>query len=230
MNTQIENSWFCELGGEFEEPYFAKLKSFLANERKQYSVYPPESLIFNAFERTPFRKVKVVILGQDPYHGRGQAHGLSFSVPNGVKPPPSLRNIFKEIKSDLEGDVAPRIEPSTSGNLEQWTDQGVFLLNAILTVRGGKAGSHQNKGWEIFTDNVIKKLSDRHENLVFMLWGNYARTKNFLIDKQKHLILEAAHPSNFPAKKGFFGCKHFSQANEHLRQHGLEQIGWSDRE
>lgn len=224
MNTQIEKSWLRVLGDELNEPYFAELESFLAKEKKQNTVYPPEPLIFNAFARTPFKKVKVVILGQDPYHGEGQAHGLSFSVPNGIKRPPSLVNVFKEIKSDLG------IEPSTSGNLERWADQGVFLLNAILTVRSGKAGSHRNNGWEDFTNKVIETLSAKHENLVFMLWGNYAQAKRTLIDTEKHKVLETSHPSNFSANKGFFGSKHFSKANEHLRQNGLKPIDWSVRE
>lgn len=218
---QIEESWLEVLADEFDRAYFADLKSFLIEEKRQYVVYPAGSLIFNAFAHTPFQQVKVVILGQDPYHGKGQAHGLSFSVPDGIQPPPSLVNIFKEIRNDLG------IPPSTSGNLEQWANQGVFLLNATLTVRAATAGSHQNKGWEIFTDKTIEGLSAGREYLVFMLWGNYARAKKRLIDSRKHLILEAPHPSPFSANNGFFGCGHFSKANEYLRLHGLEPIDWS---
>lgn len=218
---QIEESWLEVLADEFDQAYFADLKSFLIEEKRQYVVYPAGSLIFNAFAHTPFQQVKVVILGQDPYHGKGQAHGLSFSVPDGIQPPPSLVNIFKEIRNDLG------IPPSTSGNLEQWANQGVFLLNATLTVRAATAGSHQNKGWEIFTDKTIEGLSAGREYLVFMLWGNYARAKKRLIDGRKHLILEAPHPSPFSANNGFFGCGHFSKANEYLRLHGLEPIDWS---
>jgi uracil-DNA glycosylase len=221
LNPQLEESWLKVLNPEFEQPYFANLKAFLVEEKHQYAVYPPGPLIFNAFAHTPFDKVKVVILGQDPYHGKGQAHGLSFSVPDGVKPPPSLVNMYKEIQNDLG------IAPSASGNLEGWADQGVFLLNATLTVRASTAGSHQNKGWELFTDKVIQSLSSGREHLVFMLWGNYARAKKSLIDTQKHLVLEAPHPSPFSANNGFFGCKHFSKANEYLRQNGIEPIDWS---
>ena len=218
---QIEDSWLEVLADEFEKPYFANLKSFLTEEKLHYAVYPPGSLIFNAFSHTPIQKVKIVILGQDPYHGKGQAHGLSFSVPSGVKPPPSLVNMFKEIESDMG------IAPSTSGNLEYWADQGVFLLNATLTVRAATAGSHQNKGWEPFTDKVIETLSGQREHLVFMLWGNYARAKKQLINTQKHLVLEAPHPSPFSAYNGFFGCKHFSKANDYLQQHGIAPVDWS---
>jgi len=221
-NPRIEESWLKVLASEFEQPYFAELKTFLLEEKRRYVVYPPGSLIFNAFAHTPYYNVKVVILGQDPYHGEGQAHGLCFSVPDGVKPPPSLINMYKEIDNDLG------ISPSSSGNLECWADQGVFLLNATLTVRASTAGSHQNKGWEKFTDKVIQNLSTGRENLVFMLWGNYARAKKNLIDGQKHLILEAAHPSPLSAFNGFFGCKHFSKANEYLQQHGIEPINWKN--
>ena len=222
-NPQIEDSWLKVLASEFEQPYFADLKAFLLEEKRQYVVYPPGSLIFNAFAHTPFYSVKVVILGQDPYHGKGQAHGLCFSVPDGVPPPPSLVNMYKEIHNDLG------IAPSASGNLECWADQGVFLLNATLTVRAATAGSHQNKGWEQFTDRVIQNLSAGREHLVFMLWGNYARAKKALIDTKKHLVLEAPHPSPFSANNGFFGCKHFSRANEYLRQNGIQPIDWSVR-
>jgi uracil-DNA glycosylase len=223
MKPDIEESWFAALADEFEQSYFASLKSFLVEEKSQYAVYPPGALIFNAFAHTPFHQVKVVILGQDPYHGKGQAHGLSFSVPDGVAPPPSLVNIFKEIQNDLN------IPPSSSGNLERWADQGVFLLNATLTVRAATAGSHQNKGWEQFTNRVISALSEQREHLAFMLWGNYARAKKSLIDAQKHLILEAAHPSPFSAYNGFFGCKHFSKANEYLQQNGITPVDWKIR-
>ena len=222
LNPKIEESWLKVLASEFEQPYFAKLKAFLLEEKRRYVVYPPGSQIFNAFARTPFNKVKVVILGQDPYHGEGQAHGLCFSVPDGVNPPPSLVNMYKEIHNDLG------ILPSTSGNLECWADRGVFLLNATLTVRASTAGSHQNKGWEQFTDKVIQNLSSGRENLVFILWGNYARAKKTLIDKQKHLILEAAHPSPLSAYNGFFGCKHFSKTNDYLKQNGIEPIEWEN--
>jgi len=221
MKPQIEDSWLNVLAVEFEQPYFAQLKAFLIEEKQQYVVYPPGSLIFNAFAHTPFEKVKVVILGQDPYHGKGQAHGLCFSVPDGIKPPPSLVNMYKEIHNDLG------ITPAASGNLVCWADQGVFLLNATLTVRASSAGSHQNKGWETFTNKVIQNLSSGREHLVFLLWGNYARAKKSLIDTQKHLVLEAPHPSPFSADSGFFGCRHFSKTNEYLRQHGIEQIDWS---
>jgi len=224
INPQIEESWLKVLYSEFEQPYFADLKAFLVEEKRQYTVYPPGSLIFNAFAHTPFDRVKVVILGQDPYHGPGQAHGLCFSVPDRVPPPPSLVNMFKEIHSDLG------ITPSASGNLECWADQGVFLLNATLTVRASSAASHQNKGWEQFTDKVIQSLSAGREHLVFMLWGNYARAKKALIDTHKHLVLEAPHPSPFSANSGFFGCRHFSKANEYLRSHGMEAIDWKVRQ
>ena len=220
LSPQIEASWLSVLSSEFEQPYFVDLKSFLLEEKRHYEVYPPGSLIFNAFACTPFYAVKVVILGQDPYHGKGQAHGLSFSVPNGVKPPPSLVNMYKELRDDLG------ISPSSSGNLECWAKSGVFLLNATLTVRASTPASHQGKGWERFTDKVIQTLSNERENLVFLLWGNYARAKKTLIDTQKHLILEAPHQSPFSANSGFFGCRHFSKANEYLREKGVGEIEW----
>ncbi|GHT14733.1 uracil-DNA glycosylase [Planctomycetales bacterium] len=223
MNLQIEESWRAVLAGEFEEPYFTRLKAFLAEEERQYTVYPPKELIFNAFARTPFHKVKVVMLGQDPYPGEGNAHGLSFSIPDGVKPPNSLINIFKEIERDLG------ISPSQSGNLEQWADQGVFLLNAALTVRAATPRSHL-KGWEKFTNTVIQALSKQREHLVFLLWGNDAKAKKKLIDgqkEQKHLILEASHPSNKSKSISFVGCKHFSKTNDYLKQNGLETIDWN---
>jgi uracil-DNA glycosylase len=220
VQPQIHESWKTVLKDQFESEYFSKLKDFLVEEKKKFPIYPPGPLIFNAFEQTPFDKVKVVILGQDPYHGPGQAHGLCFSVPPGVKPPPSLVNIFKEIESDLG------IKPPSHGNLEYWAKQGVMLLNATLTVRANQAGSHQNKGWEIFTDSVIKTISEKKENIVFILWGNYARAKKSIIDSSKQLILEAAHPSPFSAYNGFFGCKHFSKTNEWLKSHGIPEIDW----
>ncbi|MBU2651150.1 MAG: uracil-DNA glycosylase [Bacteroidetes bacterium] len=220
MNPDIEPSWKALLIEEFNQPYFLSLKEFLVEEKKKHTVYPPGKLIFNAFNLTPFDDVRVVILGQDPYHGSGQAHGLCFSVPVGVPPPPSLVNIFKEIESDL-GIRAPK-----HGNLEKWARQGVLLINATLTVRANQAGSHQNKGWEKFTDSVIKDLSDRKDNLVFLLWGNYALAKAAIIDGSKHHILKAPHPSPLSASRGFFGCRHFSKTNEILRQNGLKEIDW----
>ena len=220
LQPQIHDSWKAILKDQFEAEYFGKLKEFLVEEKQKFPVYPPGPLIFNAFEQTPFDRVKVVILGQDPYHGPGQAHGLCFSVPDNVKPPPSLMNIFKEIESDLG------IKPPQRGNLESWAKQGVMLLNATLTVRANQAGSHQKKGWENFTDSVITKISEQRENIVFILWGNYARAKKTLINSSKQLILEAAHPSPFSAYSGFMGCKHFSKTNEWLREHGIEEIDW----
>lgn len=208
------------LAQEFSSPYFHTLTSFVRNEYQTHKVYPPPKLVFNAFDRCPFDRVKVVIIGQDPYHGPGQAHGFCFSVPEGMQIPPSLQNIYKEIRSDLGIDVP------TSGNLERWADQGVLLLNATLTVRAGEAGSHQGKGWEEFTDATIVALSEQRENLVFMLWGNYARKKKALIDLEKHLVLEAAHPSPLSAHNGFFGCKHFSKANTYLTDHAATPIEW----
>jgi len=220
MSVKIEPSWQEELKNEFEKDYFKNLIAFVKAEYATTPVFPPGSLIFNAFDKTPFPDVKVVLIGQDPYHGPGQAHGLAFSVQEGVTPPPSLRNIFKEIKDDL-GIAIPK-----SGNLERWAEQGVLLLNSILTVRANSPGSHQKKGWEIFTDAAIKALSDKREGLVFMLWGAYAQKKGAIIDGSKHHVLTAAHPSPFAADKGFFGCKHFSQANAYLRQQGQTEIAW----
>jgi uracil-DNA glycosylase len=220
IRPAIEESWRNVLLGEFNKPYFADLKDFLVEEKKQYRVFPPGSLIFNAFNHTPFEKVKVVFIGQDPYHGAGQAHGLCFSVPDGIPKPPSLENIFKELQNDLGIPVAKH------GNLEKWADQGVLLLNATLTVRANQAGSHQNRGWETFTDAVISNLSKNKENLVFVLWGNFAIAKRILIDESKHHILTAAHPSPFSAYKGFFGCRHFSKINEILSNLGMEPIDW----
>lgn len=221
IDPQIEQTWKDILNDDFNTQYFLELKEFLITEKSKYVIYPPGSLIFNAFQLTPFDKVRVVILGQDPYHGKGQAHGLCFSVPDRIKPPPSLVNIFREIHSDLG------IPVPVNGNLEKWARQGVLLLNATLTVRANQAGSHQKKGWEIFTDSVIRKLSDKRVGLVFLLWGRYAQDKEKLIDSKKHYILKAAHPSPFSAYNGFFGCRHFSKTNEILRRHGLDEIDWS---
>jgi uracil-DNA glycosylase len=216
----IEESWLSALKDEFTKPYFLTLKNFLQEEKKKYQVYPPGPLIFNAFQQTPLTAVKVVILGQDPYHGSGQAHGLCFSVPDGIQLPPSLVNIFKEIESDL------RIEVPKSGNLEKWARQGVLLLNATLTVRSGQAGSHQGKGWEIFTDKVITTISELRAGIVFLLWGKYAQAKSALINKNKHFILNTSHPSPLSVHRGFLGCKHFSKTNQLLIQNGLEKIDW----
>ena len=216
---KIEAKWLGVLEGEFSKEYFLKLKAFLVEERKGHEIFPSGSLIFNAFNLTPFDEVKVVILGQDPYHGLGQAHGLSFSVPDGVKAPPSLVNIFKEIKDDLG------LPKPNTGNLTPWAKQGVLLLNATLTVRANQAGSHQKRGWEPFTDEVIKKLSEQKSGLVFLLWGNYAKNKTELIDGNKHLILTAPHPSPL-ARGGFFNCKHFSKTNEYLKSLGKVPVDW----
>ncbi|MCD4772834.1 MAG: uracil-DNA glycosylase [Bacteroidales bacterium] len=221
MDPKIEVSWKNALKDEFNSEYFHALRDFLIEEKKKYAIYPSGSDIFSAFDYTPFENVKAVILGQDPYHGKGQANGLCFSVSDGIKPPPSLVNIFKEIKNDLG------IETPTTGNLEKWARQGVLLINATLTVRANQAGSHQNKGWEIFTDSIIKNLSENRSGLVFLLWGNFAKAKQQLIDKKKHYILKSAHPSPFSAYNGFFGCKHFSKTNEILKQLGNEEIDWS---
>ncbi len=224
MHTQvspsIEQSWKESLAEEFSRPYFPELKAFLVKEKQQHTIYPPGQLIFEAFNRTPFHKVKVVILGQDPYHGPGQAHGLCFSVPQGIAPPPSLVNIFKELKNDLNIPIPPH------GNLQKWADQGVLLLNATLTVRASQAGSHQKKGWETFTDRVIEKLSEKRSNLVFILWGNYAQQKEALIDTSKHYVLKSVHPSPLSASRGFMGCKHFSRTNEYLQQNNITPIDW----
>ena len=222
VRPNIEEEWKRALRDEFDQPYFQKLKEFIVSEIKNGEIlYPPGACIFAAFNKTPFDEVRVVIIGQDPYHGKGQAHGLCFSVPEGVAPPPSLVNIFKEIQSDLG------IPISKKGSLEHWTEQGVFLLNATLTVRAGQAGAHQGKGWEEFTDAVIKTLSEKKEGLVFLLWGKFAQSKEVLIDHAKHFILIAAHPSPFSAHSGFFGCKHFSKTNEILRSLGKKEIDWS---
>ncbi len=221
VDPKIEPIWKAALADEFAKPYFAELKSFIVDEIKHKRVvYPPGPCMFAAFDRTPFDKVQVVILGQDPYHGHGQAHGLCFSVPPGIPPPPSLMNIFKELQSDVE------IPMPKSGTLEPWARQGVLLLNATLTVRAGEAGSHQKRGWEEFTDAVIRALSEKKEGLVFLLWGRYARSKEPLIDSSKHFILKAAHPSPLSAYNGFFGCKHFSKTNELLKKKGKQEIDW----
>ncbi len=221
VQPNIEKSWKASLKDEFHAPYFSLLKEFLVSEKlKNKTIYPPGKKIFSAFDHTSFDNVKVVLLGQDPYHGTGQAHGLSFSVPDGIKPPPSLGNIFKEMNTDL-GIPIPK-----KGNLEKWADQGVLLLNATLTVQANNPGSHQKKGWEQFTDAVIKTISEKKKGVVFLLWGNFAKKKAELIDTKKHFVLTAAHPSPL-AGGAFFGCKHFSKTNELLKQQGLEPIDWS---
>ena len=222
LEIKIEPSWKENLSEILSEPYMHELRDAV---REQYTnpikkIYPEPKNLFNAFDSCPFNKVAVVILGQDPYHGHGQAHGLCFSVPEGKSVPPSLQNIFKEIKEDTG------INPPQHGNLTRWATQGVFLLNAILTVEAGKPASHRDIGWEQFTDNTIQLLSDKREHLVFMLWGNYAKQKQNLIQQKNHLILTAPHPSPYSASNGFFGCKHFSKANEYLRQHNKKTIQW----
>ena len=216
----IEHEWLEVLRSEFAKPYFTELKSFLLEEKKLYRVYPPGNRMFAAFDYAPFSKMKVVILGQDPYHGDGQAHGLCFSVPDAIPFPPSLVNIFKELTTDL-GIPMPK-----SGNLEKWAKQGVLLLNATLTVRANQAGSHQRRGWENFTDEVIRQLSARHTGLVFILWGSYAQAKETLIDTSKHFVLKAVHPSPLSVYRGFFGCRHFSKTNELLAKAGKEPVEW----
>jgi uracil-DNA glycosylase len=220
MDVKIEASWKELLQEEFEKSYFSDLISFVKQEYASNRIYPPGKLIFNAFNHCPVENTKVIILGQDPYHGPGQAHGLCFSVPEGISQPPSLQNIFKEIHNDI-GTPIP-----SSGNLERWSDQGVLLLNATLTVRAHQAGSHQNKGWEEFTDRVIKELSERREHIVFMLWGSYAQKKGAVIDTKKHLVLKSVHPSPLSAYRGFIGCGHFGLANEYLKRVGEEPIQW----
>ena len=220
INPAIENSWKQELTDEFQSDYFVKLKSFLIEEKKKYQIYPPGSDIFAAFNYTTFDNVKVVIIGQDPYHGIGQANGLCFSVKDGIRKPPSLQNIFKELNNDLGYNIPD------NGNLEKWARQGVLLLNATLTVRASQAGSHQNKGWESFTDATIQKLSDKKQNLVFILWGNFAQAKQILIDTSKHFIIKSPHPSPFSADRGFFGSKPFSKTNEYLKETGQKLIDW----
>lgn len=225
MHVKIEPSWARHLQGEFEKAYFAELTNFVKKEYKEGVVYPAPKNIFRAFDLCPFDKVKVVILGQDPYHGDRQANGLAFAVDGETRVPPSLQNIFKEIVSDIGKPLV-----HTDGDLSRWAEQGVLLLNATLTVRAHQAGSHQEKGWELFTDAAIKALSEEREHLVFMLWGNYAKAKgkseSAHIDRSKHLVLEAPHPSPFSAASGFFGCKHFSKANEYLIAHNETPIDW----
>lgn len=220
MNVKIEESWKLQLQEEFDKPYFEKLVAFVKNEYRRVHVLPPGHQIFHIFNACPFYKVKVVILGQDPYPTPGQYYGVCFSVPDGVAIPGSLANIFKEIHDDL-GKSIP-----TSGNLDRWVAQGVFSMNSVLTVRAYETGSHRNMGWETFTNAVIKKLSDERENLVFLLWGSYAKEKAALIDTGKHLVLTAAHPSPRSADRGFFGCKHFSKANTFLLSKGIKEIDW----
>lgn len=220
MDVKMEESWKSQLQGEFEKPYFSMLTDFVRREYAATTVYPPGKLIFNAFDNCPFENVKVVILGQDPYHEPGQAHGLCFSVNDGVVFPRSLINIFKEIQDDL-GIPMPR-----TGNLIRWAKQGVLLLNATLTVRAHQAGSHQNRGWEEFTDAAIQALATRREHIVFILWGSYAQKKGAFIDPQRHLILKSPHPSPLSAARGFFGNHHFSRANSYLASHGLTPIEW----
>ena len=222
MDVKIEASWKEVLHKEFTKPYFEQIAAFLKIEKAQgKTIYPPGSLIFNAFDRTPFNKVKVVLLGQDPYHGPGQAHGLCFSVQDGVPPPPSLQNMYKELNNDI-GMPIPK-----TGNLTKWATQGVFLLNASLTVRAGEANSHAKIGWHEFTDAVIKTISSEKKGVVFLLWGRFAQDKQVLIDETRHYVLKAAHPSPLSANNGFFGCKHFSKTNAILRQQSLEAIDWN---
>jgi len=220
-DPKINPEWLEILRPEFSKPYFEELKSFLLEEKKAYRVFPAGSRIFAALDHTPFSKVKVVILGQDPYHGDGQAHGLCFSVPEGIAIPPSLVNIYKELNTDL-GIPIPK-----SGNLEKWAHQGVLLLNATLTVRANQAGSHQRRGWENFTDEIIRQLSARQTGLVFILWGSYAQAKESLIDRSKHFILKSVHPSPLSVYRGFFGCRHFSQTNKLLIQSGKQPVDWN---
>jgi uracil-DNA glycosylase len=219
---QLHESWLCRLKDQFEQEYMQKLRDFLLTRKKHRAiVYPPGAQIFNALNSTPFDKVRVVILGQDPYHGPGQAHGLCFSVQPGVRVPPSLANIYREIQSDLG------IAPPHHGYLQSWAEQGVLLLNAVLTVERGQAGSHQGKGWETFTDTIVQLLNDEREGLVFMLWGSYAMKKGAVIDRRKHLVLKAPHPSPLSAHRGFLGCRHFSSANDYLQQNKQLSIDWS---
>lgn len=220
MDVRIESSWKSRFREEFEKEYFVTLTEFVKEEYRTRTIFPPGALIFNAFNLCLFDRIKVVIIGQDPYHGPGQAHGLCFSVRDGVELPPSLINIFKEIESDLG------YRPNPSGNLERWASQGVLLLNATLTVRAHQAGSHQRKGWEEFTDSVIRVVNTEKENLVFLLWGSYAQKKGESIDRSRHLVLESVHPSPLSAARGFFGNKHFSRCNDYLKEKGIEPIDW----
>jgi uracil-DNA glycosylase len=222
MNDQLIDSWKQKLGGQFTLPYMTSLQVFLASEKEAgKQIFPPEHLVFDALNSTPFERVRVVILGQDPYHGPGQAHGLSFSVQPGVAIPPSLVNIYKELYSDVDA------VPAMHGCLSSWAEQGVLLLNAVLTVEQGNAGAHQGKGWEQFTDAVIRELNDQRENIVFILWGNYAQKKGSFIDQSKHCVLKSVHPSPLSAHRGFLGSKPFSQCNAYLKSKGLPEINWS---
>ena len=221
MNVKIEESWKKMLADEFDSIYFERLAAFVRSAYARGTVYPPAKNIFEAFDRTSFDKVKVVILGQDPYHEPNQAHGLCFSVKDGVRLPPSLVNIYKELETEYGTPFLNR-----NGDLSHWAEQGVLLLNATLTVEAGNAGSHQGKGWEIFTDAAIARLSEHRENLVFMLWGGYARRKGAVINRKKHLVLECAHPSPLSVYRGFFGCGHFRKANEYLAAHGFAPVNW----
>lgn len=221
INPTLDDSWKAVLQTEFNAEYFSNLKQTLIEEKKVFSIYPPGKLIFNAFNSTPLHKVKVVILGQDPYHGEGQAHGLSFSVPKGIRQPPSLKNIVKELIEDVQ------INPTTNGDLSKWAEQGVFLLNAFLTVRKSQAGSHSKIGWEQFTNAVIKAVSDHTEHVVFILWGNFAKQKAAFIDTSKHLIITSTHPSPFSANNGFFGSKPFSKTNDYLISKEKTPIDWN---
>ena len=220
MDVKIEQSWKERLSSEFEKDYFSQLITFVKEEYRQRTVYPPGPCIFSAFEHCPFDKVKVVILGQDPYHGSGQAHGLCFSVPQGTPPPPSLKNIFKELQSDVDFKIPEH------GNLEKWAQQGVLLINTTLTVREAKPTSHAGKGWETFTDAAIRAVSNQRDDVVFLLWGNFAFTKQVLIDIHKHKVLKAPHPSPLSASRGFFGCQHFSKTNAYLKSVGQTVIDW----
>lgn len=220
MDVTLESSWKGFFDVELGKEYFQKLSSFVDKERSEYFIFPAKEQVFNAFKRCPFSNIKVVILGQDPYHGQNQANGLAFSVPTGARFPPSLRNVFKELRNDLG------VEIPFSGDLGSWSDQGVLLLNATLTVRLGNAGSHQGKGWENFTDAVIQEINDKKEKVVFVLWGAYAQHKGRLIDTTKHLVLQSSHPSPFSARRGFFGSKPFSRTNKYLEQNGKGEILW----
>lgn len=221
INPQIEESWLEALREEFSSDYFISLKAFIKDEKKKHIIYPSGDKMFTAFNLCPLASVKVVIIGQDPYHGPGQAHGLCFSVPDGIKIPPSLRNIYKEINNDL-GIPIPK-----TGNLEKWAKEGVLMLNAILSVRAHEAASHHGKGWETFTDKAIKTVSDLRAGIVFLLWGKFAQDKQVLIDTNKHFILTSVHPSPLSAHRGFLGCKHFSKTNEILKENGIEEIDWN---
>jgi len=220
LSSSLEKNWLDIIGGEFDKPYMLELEKFLQREKNRGRTYPKDQDIFNALNLTPFKKIKVVIIGQDPYHEEGQAHGLCFSVPNGTCIPPSLKNIYKEIEAEYHIEMPPH------GDLTGWAEQGVLLLNAALTVRRDEAGSHQGKGWEKFTDAIIRAVSGKREHVVFMLWGLYAKKKRALIDSKKHRVLETSHPSGLSAYRGFIGCSHFRKANEYLIKHGREPIEW----